>query len=515
MEFRILGPLEILDGDRVRILRGAKERALLTFLLLHAGQLVLADRLIDELWGEDPPESARKSLQVRVTGVRKELGSDRVVTVPSGYVLRVAADGFDLDRFQRLMSASDSAEPAEAAELLREALALWRGPALADFRYDSWAQPAIARLEELRVVALEKRIDADLALGRHLDVVGEIEALVGEFPLRERLRGQLMLALYRGGRQVEALEVYNETRRALVGEFGIEPTQALGELERAILRHDDALDPPQLAQPQRSILVVAFDERNLDALLALGGPLARTPRRELIMARPLAAAADLVDATAKLQLRRERLLSEGIASRAAAFTSAAPGPDTVHVAVEQDVDLLLVDAPQRLLADSGLATVLAAAPCDVAVLTTGALGTGPVLVPFTGAEHDWSAVEIGAWLARAQQVPLRLAGPGGEPRDASRLLADASLAVQRALGVAPEPLLVDPGPDDLVDAAADAGVVVAGLSDRWRKDGLGPVRSALISAAGPPVLLVRRGLRPGGLAPPLSYTRFTWTMAPV
>jgi hypothetical protein len=345
--------------------------------------------------------------------------------------------------------------------------------------------------------------------------VSEIEALVEEFPLRERLRGHLMLALYRGGRQVEALGVYNETRRALVEQFGIEPTQALVELERAILRHDDDLDLPQLARPQRSILVVALDERNLDALLALGGPLARRPRRELIMARPLAAAADLVDATAKLQLRRERLLGEGIAARVAAFTSAAPGPDVVHIAVEQDVDLLLVDGPPRLLADSGLATVLTAAPCDVAVLTSGPLETGPVLVPFTGAEHDWSAVEIGAWLARAQQVPLRLAGPGGEPRDASRLLADASLAIQRALGVTPEPLLVDPGVDDLVDAANEAELVVAGLSDRWRKDGLGPVRSALVSAAGPPVLLVRRGLRPGGLAPPTSYTRFTWTIAPV
>jgi hypothetical protein len=186
----------------------------------------------------------------------------------------------------------------------------------------------------------------------------------------------------------------------------------------------------------------------------------------------------------------------------------------VRSAAEQDVDLLLIDAPAGLLDDRDLAAVLGGAPCDVAVLVGGELGLGPVLVPFTGAEHDWSAIEIGAWLAGAQDVPLRLAGPGKGPRDASRLLADASLAVQRALGVAAEPHLVEPDAGDLVRAAREAALVVSGLSDRWRDDGLGPVRSALAAEARPPVLLVRRGLRPGGLAPPESYTRFTWTIGP-
>jgi hypothetical protein len=323
-----------------------------------------------------------------------------------------------------------------------------------------------------------------------------------------------MLALYRSGRQAEALEAYQSTRSVLVEELGIEPGQALHELERAILRQDVSLDLAEPAARERSILVVALEERNLDALLALAGPLARRPRRELILVRPTVERAELAGASADLQRHRERLLAEGIAARAAAYASATPGQDVVRAAVEQDVDLLLIDGPSELLADPVLAAVLAGAPCDVAVLVGGEVGIGPVLVPFTGAEHDWSAVEIGAWVARAQDVPLRLAGPGKGPRDASRLLADASLAVQRALGVAAEPQLVEPGAHNLVRAAGDAALVVTGLTDRWRKDGLGPVRSALAVDARSPVLLVRRGLRPGGLAPPESHTRFTWTIRP-
>jgi DNA-binding SARP family transcriptional activator len=514
VEFGILGPLEVVTPEGPVPVPGAKERAVLAYLLLHAGEVVGMDRLIDELWGEEPPESARKSLQVRVAGLRKALGPDHILTRPSGYLLRVESDALDLDRFQRLVAASDRAEPAEAAELLHEALALWRGAGLADFRYESWAQAPIARLEELHLVALEKRIDADLALGRHAEVAGELEALVGEHSLRERPRAQLMLALYRGGRQAEALETYQAARRTLVEELGIEPGQGLHELERAILRHDPSLELESPASPERSILVVALDERNLDALLTLAEPLARRPHRELILVRPIARAGDLSDASADLQRRKDGLLAQGIPARSAAFTSATPGQDAVRIAAEQDVDLLLVDAPDGLLENPVLRAIVESAPCDVAAVVGGEMRRGPVLVPFTGAEHDWSAVELGAWLARARDVPLRLAGPGRGPRDSSRLLADASLAVQRALGVAAEPLLVEPGADDLVRAAGEAALVVSGLTDRWRKDGLGPVRSALAATPSTPVLLVRRGLRPGGLAPPESYTRFTWTILP-
>jgi DNA-binding SARP family transcriptional activator len=513
MEFRILGPLEVVDGGDALRLQGARERAVLTYLLLQAGRVVSADRLIDELWGEEPPESARKSLQVRIAGLRKAFGADSVLSRPSGYLVRVGPDELDLDRFQRLVTDSDAADPAACAELLREALALWRGPALADFRNEAWAGAAIARLDELRVMALEKRVDADLALGRHAEVTSELVALVGEHPLRERLRAQLMLALYRSGRQAEALEAFQNARRDLVEELGIEPGQALRDLERAILRHDDALELEQPPAQERSLLVVALVERNLDGLLALAEALARRPPRELILIRPGVARSELGRASSDVQSRREGLLERGIAARAAAYTSTAPATDILRAAAEQDVDLLLIDGSRSPLADPVLAAVFAAAPCDVCVLVAGEAQAGAVLVPFTGAEHDWSAVEIAAWLALERNVRLRVAGPGAGARDASRLLADASLAVQRALGVAAEPLLVGPSPDDLVHAADRASLVVAGLSDRWQKDGLGPVRSAVVTRARPPVLLVRRGLRPGGLAPPESYTRFTWTIA--
>ena len=216
MEFRILGPLEVAHGHEVLPLPGAKQRALLAILLLNANRVVSADRLLDELWAEQPPESGTTALQVQVSRLRKALGDGgkAVVTTASGYALRLARDELDLHRFERLAEEADASEPAVAAAKLREAIALWRGPALADLAYESFAQAAIGRLEELRVTALERRIEADLALGRHALLVGELEELVAEHPLREHLRGQLILALYRSGRQAEALEAYQGARGA-------------------------------------------------------------------------------------------------------------------------------------------------------------------------------------------------------------------------------------------------------------------------------------------------------------
>ena len=200
--------------------------------------------------------------------------------------------------------------------------------------------------------------------------------------------------------------------------------------------------------------------------------------------------------------------------RAACFTTRSPADDAVRLATEQDVDLLLLAARRSPLEDPVTRAVLAAAPCDVGVLVgrDEAYRPGPVLVPFGGGEHDWTAIELGAWLSGALEVPLWLAGPRETDRDASRLLASASLAIQRAFGVTAEPLLVEPGPEGIVDAAADAALVVVGLTDRWQRDGLGPVREALAENARPPVLLARSGLRPGGLAPRESVTRFTWSV---
>ena len=249
MEFRILGPLEVCGEAGLLPLGGAKQRALLAILLLHANEVVSAERLRDDLWGERQPTSAAKALHVYVSHLRKAIGDDRVLTRAPGYVLRVDPDELDVTRFQRLREQAEVAEPHEAGAILREAISLWRGTPLADFSYESFAQSEIARLEELRTSALEQRIDADLALGRHAELVGELEALLREHPLRERLRAQLMLALYRCGRQAEALEAYQEGRRVLIEELGIEPSPELQELHRDILNQDASLAVASAQKP--------------------------------------------------------------------------------------------------------------------------------------------------------------------------------------------------------------------------------------------------------------------------
>jgi hypothetical protein len=272
------------------------------------------------------------------------------------------------------------------------------------------------------------------------------------------------------------------------------------------------------AAPGRSILVAPRATGKLDALLVLAEPLSKTrPRRELILAH-LTSAAELGAAIEFLNDRRTALAGRGNTARSTAFTSDTPGEDLVRLVREQDIDLLLIEAsPDEEVTKGDLATILTSAPCDVALLLGTTPDPGPekpVLVPFSGAEHDWAAVEVAAWIAAATAAPLRLAGSEGglEKRDASRLLARASLLVQRAVGIATEPLLVPRGPDGIIRAADAAGLIVGGLSDRWRREGLGETRLAVARRARPPTLLVRRGLRPGGIAPQETLTRFTWSV---
>jgi DNA-binding SARP family transcriptional activator/ABC-type transport system substrate-binding protein len=243
MDFRILGPLEVIAGDRALTLGGGRQRKLLAILLLHLNEFVSTERLMEDLWGEQRPDTASKALQGYISQLRKALAPDSLVTRPGGYVLRLAPGELDVDRFEQLVDGAREAEPHVAAEKLREALALWRGPPLADFAYDEFAQSEIARLEERRLVALERRVEADLALGRHAELAGELAALVARYPLRERLRAQLMLALYRSGRQAEALVAYTDARRALREELGLEPGEELKQLQLAILAHDPAVGP--------------------------------------------------------------------------------------------------------------------------------------------------------------------------------------------------------------------------------------------------------------------------------
>jgi DNA-binding SARP family transcriptional activator len=247
MQVRILGPLEVWDGDRAVDLGAGRQRALLALLALKAPDVVATDRLIEELWGGSPPATAAKALQNHISQLRRALGADAIATRPPGYGLRLETDDFDAGQFERLASEGRRQledDPRAAAQTLRAALGLWRGPALADFAYESFAQGEIARLDELRLEAIEDRIDADLATSRGAELVSELETLVSANPLRERLRGQLMLALYRSGRQAEALDSYREGRAVLHGELGLEPGAALRELEQAILIHDPALGPP-------------------------------------------------------------------------------------------------------------------------------------------------------------------------------------------------------------------------------------------------------------------------------
>lgn len=243
MEFRILGPLEILADGRSLALGGRGGRVVVAALLLHAGEPVPDDLLVQAVWGDEAPSSARKALQVQVSRLRSRLGAaaERLVTSGAGYRLDVADGALDADRFQALCARARREEPAVAAATLAEALALWRGPALADLRYETFAQADIARIEELRWTALEDRLEAELALGREGGVVAELERLAAEAPLRERLIEQRMRALYSAGRHVEALAVFREARRRLDEELGLEPGPALRELEQAILSHDPSL----------------------------------------------------------------------------------------------------------------------------------------------------------------------------------------------------------------------------------------------------------------------------------
>ncbi|MDX6407209.1 MAG: hypothetical protein QOE13_280 [Gaiellaceae bacterium] len=233
MEFRILGPLEVVKDGRPVLIRRGKEQALLVYLLLHANELVPSSRLIDALWDERPPPTASKILQNAVSHLRKELGNGRLVTRDPGYVLRVDDGELDLEGFERL------AESGQA----KEALALWRGAPLLDLHEERFADDARRRLEEQRVAVLEERIDNDLAAGRYADLIPELEQLVGEHPLRERLQAQLMQALYGAGRQADALDVYRRARRTLSEELGLQPGPQLQELERKILTQDPDLAP--------------------------------------------------------------------------------------------------------------------------------------------------------------------------------------------------------------------------------------------------------------------------------
>jgi DNA-binding SARP family transcriptional activator len=375
LDFRLLGPLEVYDGGRAVAIGGGKRRALLALLVLHGNEVVSADRLIDELWGAQPPPTAGKGLQVYVSQLRKELAprdnGQILATRSNGYVLRVRPDEVDVQRFERALMSGERAlaagEPDRAAQRLREGLALWRGPPLADFTYEPFAQQEIARLEELRLVALEQRIDADLALGRHAQVVGELEALLREHPLRERVRAQLMLALYRCGRQAEALETYRDGQRLMSRELGLEPGPALRELEGKILAHDPELAAP--ARPRRRAPPVAEE------------PPAQSMRRRAAAFVILAAAALLAavvlfvalrsdqapstNRTVALDLAKDSLVGLSASARSPDFAVPLPGRPTAVTTAHGRVFIATVDSAALTVVDGRTRAMVRTIPLGI------------------------------------------------------------------------------------------------------------------------------------------------------
>ena len=270
-DFRILGPIEVTGDDGVALpLGGARQRALLAVLVLRAGEVASTDFLITSLWGEKAPRTAATSLQNLVSALRKLLGHDTVVTRPPGYMLAVDRESIDLGRFELLVRDAAGREPSERARMLRDALALWRGEPLADIAFEPFAQPEVLRLEELRIAAQEDLIAAELDAGRDSELVPELEALVAKHPLRERLRGQQMLALYRAGRQADALSAYADARRTLL-DVGLDPGPQLQQLHASILRQEAGLQPASVpASPEDQLGQVADALRGGRLVAVLG-----------------------------------------------------------------------------------------------------------------------------------------------------------------------------------------------------------------------------------------------------
>jgi DNA-binding SARP family transcriptional activator/DNA-binding beta-propeller fold protein YncE len=360
MEFRILGALEVVEDGRALDVGGPRQRAVLAILALHANQVVSRDRLIDELWRESPPATAQTALQVHVSQLRKALGADRIETRTPGYRLRIEPDELDVVRFEQLVTKARRASAADAGDQLRQALDIWRGPPLADLD-DALARPERARLEEERMSAHELRITADLDLGRHEDLIPELEGLVQEHPLRERLRAQLMVALYRSGRQADALEVYREGRRLLDQELGLQPGDELRQLERAILEQDPALAPSATEQKAASRLLARSEAAAIpaDSVALVDHEEARVVGHVLVGRRPVAVVvghgsvwvANADDGTVSRidPDRREVIRTIGIGAPA---IDLAVGPDAVWVANGSDGTVSRIDPDADAVVDT-------------------------------------------------------------------------------------------------------------------------------------------------------------------
>ena len=438
----------------------AKKRMILAVLGLSGGEVVSADRLIDAVWGERPPPSAGKALQVSVSQLRDAVEPTRrapsvIISQAPGYALALPPQAVDVRVFERLWDEGAGCHKRESRLGRRRALralALWRGPPLADLAYEEAFTQDASRLEEMRWTCLEDRIDADLAAGRHAGAIADLEDLTHRYPLRERACGLLMLAYYRSGRQADRF-----THIAGCGQHWsatwASSRPALAELERQILQQNPALDEAVAgpvprraagrASQMRTIMAVGESVGSLTGLLEVASPLARASGAELVVVSalppPAAEEADaLAAATGELSDRRARLEDEGVVARVAAFSTPTPGADLVKFAAHHDVAMILANgANTDDRWPSTISELLSSAACDVVLsFPNGDPPSGvAVLVPFGGGQHDWAALELAAYLARLSDAPLVLVGaaaPGGA--DASRMLAVASLIVKRTFG---------------------------------------------------------------------------------
>jgi len=396
IDYRILGSLEAAEDGRPIALGGSKQRALLALLLLHANRVVSRDRLIDELWDGSPPETASTALQVHVSQLRKAVGRDAIVTQAPGYLVRLEPGCLDLERFEQLVADARGLGAEGSSEKLRAALGLWRGPPLADLD-DSVARPERAQLEEQRASAVEQRIDADLELGRHAELVPELEALVREEPLRERRRAQLMLALYQSGRQAEALDVYRRGRSLLADELGLEPGEELRRLEKRILEHDPALAPP--APPPRAEAPEARRPGRARLAVAAGAVLLAGAIAAVVLGVTGGSDAVTVEPNSVAAVDPETGRVEASVPIGGHPVEIAVGEGAVWVANPDQQTLVRIDPKTRAVTSIGLGTDVA----DVAV------GFGSV----------WVAGGNGETVTRidpkqnAPEAPVHLGGGGG------------------------------------------------------------------------------------------------------
>jgi DNA-binding SARP family transcriptional activator/DNA-binding beta-propeller fold protein YncE len=500
LEFRVLGPLQVASNGSSLTLGGTKQRAVLALLLLNANEVVPLDRLIDELWAGSPPNSAANIVQGYVSHLRKQLEPGRgrgehelLVSRPPGYMLRIGREQLDAERFGRLAGEGrrllEEGDAGAAGERLREALALWRGRALADLAYEPFARMDVERLEELRLAALEDRIEADLALGRHAGLVGELRELVAAHPLRERLRAQLMTALYRAGRQAEALEVFRDARSSLDEELGIEPGPALRELERAILRQDPALgapaapplEAPRLRRRWLALPAAALAAGAITGVLATRGGSGSTPA---VTIYPHSVA--VVDPV------RNRLVGDILVG---AYPTALAADDRfVYVSNSGDATISRIDPETRKVFDTGAlsrAIDLVARDGHLWAADGGAPGHTPI-PPGTVAHLDLGSaairtVRVGPSIDGDEQQTTLATNAGGYPiwvgnadsRTVSQLDPSLDRIVRRVHGVAA---------GGLAAVGNAAGDVV------WASE---PTRDAVVRIDGNSRRIVRRIRVPG------------------